>query len=250
MWYLPTSGVRLLRHISSQVLLCNCMQELCLILYQSSIIWNKGIFPFHHLQVEKETSRYFGPFSYNLIRCSATMTMIQTEAQCSQWLIQVIKAMAAFFLLCGRRQSQQRIAAANLFIMCANPSCNPVTFSVVLYEYICVLINAKKKKNKNLKVNEALESFFFLPRFPWEIIAVLCLCRAASFVRCLFPGSPAGKPHLQPTHDRIVPQPLTEKACVCACVCDCERYTNVLALHPVRGSVCVYMCVRQRQSRS
>lgn len=37
------------------------------------------------------------------------------------------------------------------------------------------------------------------------------LCRSVSFVRCLFPDSPAGKPYLRPlADDRIVPQPLTE----------------------------------------
>lgn len=77
------------------------------------------------------------------------------------------------------------------------------------------------------KEQEGAGVIFFL--FPREIIAVLCLCRSAPFVRCLFPASPAGKPHLQLTDDRIVPQPLME-----TCVPDCTSHNSGATLHPVK----------------
>lgn len=60
----------------------------------------------------------------------------------------------------------------------------------------------------------AAEQLFF-PTFFYEIIAVLWLCRAASFVRC--PSPQQGRQHFQPARDRIAPQTLST-LCVCAFV--------------------------------
>lgn len=52
---------------------------------------------------------------------------------------------------------------------------------------------------------------------------------------------------MQPTDDRIVPQPLTGSVCTSVCACASVQVAIVPTLHPVKQeSVCV--CVRARKT--
>lgn len=74
------------------------------------------------------------------------------------------------------------------------------------------------------------------PTFSYEIIAILWLCRAASFVRC--PSPQQGRQHLQPAQDRIAPQTLSTM-CVCVHVCECTNHNGASAIGSLMTGVCM-----------
>lgn len=92
---------------------------------------------------------------------------------------------------------------------------------------------------QQLKGNKTLKSFFTR-----EIIAVLSLCRAVSFVRCLFPDPQQGSRVLQPPDDKTA-YPFIE--CARLCVCWKEAVLHVVEPHKC---MCVLVILEQKLTNS